>query len=337
VFRDLYPSPHTGGPLKAKDKPDWMGVKGDESRLVRCRFCGFICDPDRDMQIKDGNFAGKGIDNGSRSSDTYRIPNTKGWMLSDNLVAYWKLDDNAASTTVLDAQGTYNGTATDNTEDLTATGKIDECFSFNGTDQGVNIGDSVVDCTTDFSFSGWVYCEGELAGDTDKYASAFGNGAWDAGGSAIEGLVVRCGQANEHFHFCVGNGTSYADVYLLRDIKTTRKQTWVHAVVTHKKATNTTYGYINAELVAEQVHECADPGNFKIGYSDLNTTENKWYGKIDNVMVFDTFLTAEHAAFLYNGGKGRTTVDRNTVTDYYYEPEVTGGCPFCGSHRYADK
>lgn len=73
MFKELYPSPHTGAPLRAHDLRDWMGVKGDESRLVRCRFCGFICDPDRDMQIKDGNFAGKGISYGTQQSGSYVV------------------------------------------------------------------------------------------------------------------------------------------------------------------------------------------------------------------------------------------------------------------------
>lgn len=73
MFRKIYPTPHSGRPLRSKDMKDWMGVKGDESRLKRCRFCGFICDPDRDMQIKDGSPAGKGISHGSQQSDTYTV------------------------------------------------------------------------------------------------------------------------------------------------------------------------------------------------------------------------------------------------------------------------
>lgn len=73
MFQPIYPKPHTGSPLRAKDVKDWMGVKGNESRLKRCRFCGFICDPDRDMRIKDGAFTGKGIDYGSQGSNTYTL------------------------------------------------------------------------------------------------------------------------------------------------------------------------------------------------------------------------------------------------------------------------
>jgi hypothetical protein len=73
VFVDLYPTPHTGARLRATDKKDWMGVKGDESRFVRCRFCGWICDRDRDLIVKDGSFAGRGTAYGAQKSATYTV------------------------------------------------------------------------------------------------------------------------------------------------------------------------------------------------------------------------------------------------------------------------
>jgi ribosomal protein L37E len=39
-------------------------TKGNEKRLVRCRVCGWICDTERDVIIKDGSFAGFGINQG---------------------------------------------------------------------------------------------------------------------------------------------------------------------------------------------------------------------------------------------------------------------------------
>lgn len=73
MFKRLYPSPHTGAPLRATDQKDWLGIKGDETRLRRCKFCGFICDPDRDIQMKDGSWAGKGISYGTQQSTTYTV------------------------------------------------------------------------------------------------------------------------------------------------------------------------------------------------------------------------------------------------------------------------
>ena len=71
MFTKIYPKSHTGASLRAKDKKDWFGVRGDESRLKRCQFCGFICDPDRDLRVKDGSHAGKGVSLGAQASTTY--------------------------------------------------------------------------------------------------------------------------------------------------------------------------------------------------------------------------------------------------------------------------
>ena len=73
MFKEIYPQPHTGGPLRPVDKKDWFGVKGDESRLMRCQFCGWICDTDRDLRLKDGSFAGKGISYGTQQSTSYTV------------------------------------------------------------------------------------------------------------------------------------------------------------------------------------------------------------------------------------------------------------------------
>ena len=77
MFRDYYPSPHTGPPLRAKDVKNWMGVRGDESRLVRCKFCGWICDPKRVTQMRDGSPVGKGVDYGTQQSGTLTYRNGK--------------------------------------------------------------------------------------------------------------------------------------------------------------------------------------------------------------------------------------------------------------------
>ncbi|MFA6100407.1 MAG: LamG domain-containing protein [Patescibacteria group bacterium] len=56
-------------------------VKANEGdRLVRCRVCGFICDRERDVRIKDGRFAGLGVQYGAQltagtsKGDSYHTP-----------------------------------------------------------------------------------------------------------------------------------------------------------------------------------------------------------------------------------------------------------------------
>lgn len=79
MFQPIYPTPHTGAHLRAKDALGWFGarnakgVSGDESRLERCRFCGWICDPDIVQEARDGSFVGKGVSYGSQQSSTLTL------------------------------------------------------------------------------------------------------------------------------------------------------------------------------------------------------------------------------------------------------------------------
>jgi len=77
MFRKLYPAPFRGAPFKAHDTDDRQGIKGDESRKSKCVHCGFVCDPDRDTLMKDGDYAGKGIDYGGQHTTTITYANGK--------------------------------------------------------------------------------------------------------------------------------------------------------------------------------------------------------------------------------------------------------------------
>jgi hypothetical protein len=41
-------------------------TKGNETRLIRCRHCGWICDKERDVNLRDGSYAGFGINQGAQ-------------------------------------------------------------------------------------------------------------------------------------------------------------------------------------------------------------------------------------------------------------------------------
>lgn len=58
VFKDSLPFSHSYS--KAPGVSSAV-TKTNESRLCRCRVCGFICDRERDVRIKDGRFAGLGV------------------------------------------------------------------------------------------------------------------------------------------------------------------------------------------------------------------------------------------------------------------------------------
>lgn len=61
IFKDLNPiSSFTRSPGVNSSV-----TKTNETRLVRCRHCGFICDTERDVRLNDGSWAGLGINQGT--------------------------------------------------------------------------------------------------------------------------------------------------------------------------------------------------------------------------------------------------------------------------------
>lgn len=74
------------------------------------------------------------------------------------LVAYWKMNDPAGATSVLDSVGTNNGTP-ENGPIPNQAGKVATAWSFDGTDDRINLGTSVGDFTpsNSFSVSAWFF------------------------------------------------------------------------------------------------------------------------------------------------------------------------------------
>ena len=59
----------------------------EASRLTRCRHCGWICDKERDVKLKDGSHAGFGINQGVQltagtSIGDKRVPSATGGVTS---------------------------------------------------------------------------------------------------------------------------------------------------------------------------------------------------------------------------------------------------------------
>ena len=70
------------------------------------------------------------------------------------LVRYYKLEDDAANTTVDDTSNTQDGTASVNTSNLSVSGVFGDAFEFNGTDEIVSCGSLTLSNT--FTIALWV-------------------------------------------------------------------------------------------------------------------------------------------------------------------------------------
>lgn len=64
-FEDAVPKAHA---FHRSPGADSSVTKDNESRLVRCQVCGFICDRERDVKVPEGSFAGTGVSYGEEKT-----------------------------------------------------------------------------------------------------------------------------------------------------------------------------------------------------------------------------------------------------------------------------
>ena len=82
-----------------------------------------------------------------------------------SLIAHYKLNDNAANTTVVDSTGSYDGTATANTSTLSAAGKINNAFNFAGS-SSAKTPTGIIAVNSPWSVALWFNLASKTAGDS---------------------------------------------------------------------------------------------------------------------------------------------------------------------------
>ena len=94
---------------------------------------------------------------------------------SDNLEAYYRMEDNAANTTVTNATGGTNGIASTNTSNLSISGKNNNCFQFNGSNESFTTNQTFQTVLrSSFSVAFWVQLDdGQPASGTPTMLGTF--------------------------------------------------------------------------------------------------------------------------------------------------------------------
>ncbi len=225
--------------------------------------------------------------------------------------ALWTLDDDAATTNVIDSTGDYDGTLVggDNTEDISVAGKVDEAFNLNGIDDGITTpytGLTTPTSVTDWSIDGLFYCEGEKAGSSDSRGCVF---------AIMDTPVTRRGvelrRVSNNLQLGVGDGASGESFTIIEDITTTNKQTWYHVVVTFDNTTSELRTYLNNVLIDTRITDF----DFSTSTMSLGRNPNagsphlsNWYGKLDTWRAWSKKLSVSEIDFLYNNGDGTALV-----------------------------
>lgn len=237
--------------------------------------------------------------------------------LTANCVAHYKMNDDAASTVVIDSQGHSNGTAQQNTEDLTTTGKVNDALTFNGTSDYINTNSDFKSVfQSDFSISAWIKpTDGQPSVDKGIF------GTFDS--SPLSGVNLYISTVGGEIKFYYSVGSEYKTITassLLDD----GQETWHFLVAIAEQVTSTTVKlsiYFDGDLAKTDTFTC-DMGDFSgletlfIGQMNFNgnpIAEEYFEGDIDNVMVFDRVLSQSEIDFLYSNGNGTEHLDSGAM------------------------
>ena len=225
------------------------------------------------------------------------------WDISAALQGYWKMNDNAASTTVLDASGNgHNGTFNDasgnpNTSTHSVAGKLNTALTMDDADDYINMGDVCDQGTNNFSVAFWYYSDEPPMGAhiiKKQDASSYGYlievlnslkvklNMYDNTGSA---------QYNAQAETVLTSG-----IFNLVVIVCDRTQTTAKVYIDNVESTVTnTFGTLSG------VGNVDNAGNFNIGNAAL---ARRLAGDIDNVQIFNRVLTSDEITALWNSGAG---------------------------------
>ena len=232
------------------------------------------------------------------------------------IVAHWKMNDNAATTTVIDSRNTNTGTFSDaggdpSTAAHTTAGKTNSALTFDGTDDFVAVSDSASLDVTTITISAWINRDSgwALAG----YVVAKMED--DSGGAAAEkqsySVQIRTDGKISFTASLDGSG----------NLATTTSATlvpvsvWNHIAVTYN-IDGTRKIYANGVSVSHS--GSGGSGALNIGTArlvigarhDVSSGSPKQFfkGNIDNVMIFNRALSSSDIKTLYNAGHGTEIV-----------------------------
>ncbi len=237
-------------------------------------------------------------------------------------ISQWKMNDNAATTVVVDSVGSNNGTAQQNTNALHTTGKINGALTFNGNGGYIDCGDpdnlSFGDGTSDSPFSLCAWIKRASLADRVIILSKYYT---TTSPCRVEYTLKIKDDGKLYFILCDNSGAGAED---RKGICTTNvfleDTNWHHIVATYD-GSSTIAGmklYIDGDeketsIVYDGVNYVAmrnTSESFKIGcYSDSLGHHEFFDGIIDDVRVYDFVLKAAEIGVLFNSGYG--TEDEN--------------------------
>ena len=216
------------------------------------------------------------------------------------IIGFWEGDGNA-----IDVVGGNNGTLVSNAN-ATATGFVNSAFGFDGVRSFVQIADSAALRPTNFTIEAWI----NFTGLTSTISGNAPSGQQyiifkqNSRTTNFEGfaLTKQVNAGSHHvFHFTVigSGGLPAAAVDSTTFIAT---NTWYHVAAV--RDSSSVYLYINGALQAQtNVSAAQDYGSHPLYFGSTGQTyDGKFYGRLDEVSLYNVALDSGTIASIYNAG-----------------------------------
>ena len=219
-------------------------------------------------------------------------PAADSWTPISNLVAHYKMNDNAANKIVEDSKGSIDGTNQQNTATVSVSGKIGGALSFNGTSDYTSLGDNFF-YSSNFTFAAW-------ATRTNAWSQSVLMGGGHPGGPFSEPMLARWDWATMGFGWYDDGGYIYAAA--TNDLNLGQ---WYHYAGSYDGQTIRYYVNgveINSAACTSAIVDTETA--FLIGAVNWTTPGFRWGGVIDDVRIYDRALTSNEVFRIWNNGSG---------------------------------
>lgn len=234
------------------------------------------------------------------------------WDTSDRLVSYYKFEENAANTSVVDLISAINGTSTTNTQNLhTASGKLSNAFDFDGTEYIDVTGDARHKIAGDFTFSCWVQASGVSRRIAGNRANTGTNVGWrlNTDASGFVRLIVDTGASNGDI-----TGTTAVN---------TGAWFWV---VAKRVGSTITIKVNNVQEASGTIAGDAGTGAGALYIANVPHTAGgltNFDGIIDDVRYYSGATTDAEDTLIYNAGVGTINYANDALTNMIGDSTVT--------------
>lgn len=208
--------------------------------------------------------------------------------LTDNLVAYYKLDE-TSGTTAYDALGNFNGT--NNGATINQTGKIGKSYDFDGINDYIS-NTGIFGSLSSFSFSAWI--NPDVVNVTQQNIFSQGTSNYP------QPYDISLNQ--QTIRFVVGNSSQVSEISTGNIISSGN---WYHIVCTYNSSTNALKIYVNNSTPTSgtNIRTFSYAGSSYLG---RRADGNYFNGKIDECAIWNREITSSEVTELYNSGNGLT-------------------------------